>query len=184
MKFWKQLDRKTIYHSDWLDVTVDKVELPDGKIIENFELMHYPHSAVGVVAVNENKEILLVRAYRYLEETFDWEIPGGVVELDEHHVEGVRRELLEETGHQCDFVTLLLKFYPHKATCNQIFYVYYAEGLKKATDDFMTAEIKEIAFFNRDQVFKMIDSGEINDGMSIVALQHYLLDEYREKKGS
>jgi ADP-ribose pyrophosphatase len=181
LKFWKQLDRKTIYHSDWLDVTIDKLELPDGRIIDNFELMHYPHSAAGVVAINEKKEILLVRAYRYINESFDWEIPGGVVERDEHHVEAVRRELLEETGYSCDMISLLLKFYPHKATCDQKFYVYYAEGLKKQTDEFQKEEVSEIGFFSMDKALKMIDSGEINDSMSIVAIQHYLIDEMKEK---
>jgi 8-oxo-dGTP pyrophosphatase MutT (NUDIX family) len=181
IKFWKQLDRKTIYHSDWLDVTIDKIELPDGKKIDNFELIHYAHSVAGIVAINEKKEILLERAYRYLQESFDWEIPGGVVEHDEHHVDAVRRELLEETGYSCDMITLLLKFYPHKATCDQKYYVYYAEGVKKSTDDFQKSEVSEIGFFSMDQALKMIDSGEINESMSIVAIQHYLIDDMRKK---
>ena len=93
MTYWKQLSRKPVYKSDWLMLTVDKVELPNGKIIDNFELLHYPHTAVGVVALNEKGDILLVRAYRYLRESFSWEIPGGVVEPEENMIEACRREL-------------------------------------------------------------------------------------------
>lgn len=175
MKFWKQLDRKTIYLSDWIEITLDKLELPDGRIIENFELMHYPHSTVGVVAVNEKGGILLVRAYRYLHESFDWEVPGGVCETDEHHVDAVRRELMEETGYSCEIVSPLLRFYPHKATCDEEYYVFCAEGLKQESGEFQKTEIKEIGWFTTDQVMAMIESDEINDSLSIVALQHYII---------
>ncbi len=175
MKFWKQLDRKTIYQSDWIEITIDKVELPDGTIIDKFELMHYPHSSVGVVAVNEKEEILLVRAYRYLHESFDWEIPGGVCEKEEHHVDAARRELLEETGYTCDIISPMIKFYPHKATCDQKYYTFHAEGITRKTDDFQEIEISEVAWKSPDEILKMIEIGEINESLSLVALQHYFL---------
>jgi ADP-ribose pyrophosphatase len=137
--------------------------------------MHYPHCSVGVVAVNEKGEILLVRAYRYINESFDWEIPGGLCEIDEHHVDATRRELMEETGYSCELLTLLLKFFPHKATCTQEYYIYLAEGLKRETEAYQTEEISEIGWRKPEQVLKMIETGEINDSMSIVALQQYML---------
>ena len=175
MAYWKQLERKTLYHSDWVSFTVDKVELPCGKIIDNFELMHYPHCAVGIVAVNDKGEILLVRAYRYLRETFDWEIPGGVVEQGENHVDAARRELLEETGYSANIFTPKLNFYPHKATCDQMYYLYRAEELARENAEPQKDEITEVAFHSPEAVKAMIDHGLINDGMSLVALQRYFL---------
>jgi 8-oxo-dGTP pyrophosphatase MutT (NUDIX family) len=175
MTYWKQLDRKTIYHSDWLSVTLDKIELPDGTVIENFELMRYPHDAVGVIAIDNEGKILLVRAYRYLHESYDWEIPGGVVELNETHVEAVRRELMEETGYSADIITPKISYFPHKATCDQEYFIYLAEGLECECQEFQKTEITEIKFFTPDEVKAMIDEGKINDGMSLVALQRYFL---------
>jgi len=174
MKFWKQLDRKTIYDSSWLRVTVDKVELPDGKIIENFELMHYPHDAVGIIATDKDGKFLLVRAYRYIRETFDWEIPGGVVELNEKHIDAARRELVEETGYTACIYTPLIDFYPHKATCDQTFYIWHAEDLEKA-GDFQKVEVSEVGLFTEEEIWKMIEEGQINDGVSLTALQHFFL---------
>jgi len=172
MTFWKQLDRKTIYTSNWLEVTIDKLELPDGKIIENFELMHYQHDTVGIVAADSDGKILLVRAYRYLHESFDWEIPGGLVEPDENHVEAAKRELTEETGYEASIFTPLINFYPHKATCDQMFYIFRAEDLKEV-GDFQKVEVSEVGLFTEDEIWSMIEKGEINEGMSLVALQRY-----------
>lgn len=124
MTYWKQLGRKVQYKSDWLTLMLDKVELPDGRVIDNFELMHYPHTAVGIVPVNDAGEILLVRAYRYLHESFQWEVPGGVVEPEENLMLACKRELEEETGFAAGLLTPLMTFFPHKATCDQKFHIY------------------------------------------------------------
>jgi ADP-ribose pyrophosphatase len=184
MTYWKQLSRKVIYTSSWLTVMLDKLELPNGRVIDNFELMHYPHTAVGIVAVNEKCEILLVRAYRYFQETFQWEIPGGVVEPEEPILEACRRELEEETGYTCSILTPFSTFYPHKATCDQKFHLYLGENLCKTDEEFQKEEVSEVGFHSLDNVKKMIDSGEIDDGMSLVALQRYLLRHTNHKNGS
>lgn len=175
--YWKQLARKTQYHSEWLTVTLDKIELPDGKIIDDFELMHYPHDAVGIVAINDKGEILLVRAYRYLHESFNWEIPGGVVEPGESHLDAARRELLEETGYAANIYTPKINFYPHKATCDQLYFLYRAEELTQENTEPQKVEVTEAAFHTPEAVKALIDGGEINDGMSLVALQRYFLQK-------
>ncbi len=179
MTYWKRLDRKVHYSSDWLSMTLDKIELPDGRTIENFELMHFPHESVGLVALNEVGDILLVRAYRYLHESFQWEIPGGLVEKEEHPMDACRRELQEETGYTVGILTPLLSFYPHKATCDQKYHLYLGENLEKTGSDVQKVEITEVAFHSPGAVRQMIDSGEIDDGLSLVALHRYLLMKKR-----
>lgn len=50
-------------------------------------------SVAGVV-VREDGRILVIRR----DDNGHWEAPGGVLELDESFEDGVRREILEETG--------------------------------------------------------------------------------------
>jgi ADP-ribose pyrophosphatase len=175
MTYWKQLATKVTYKSDWLVVKLDKVELPDGTVIDNFETMHYPHTAVGIVAINDKEEVLLARAYRYLHESFQWEVPGGVVEPEENIMEACRRELEEETGYTAGILTPMCSFYPHKATCDQVFHLYLAENLTKMDHDFQREEITEVGFHPIDKIKKMIETAEIDDGMTLVALQRYML---------
>ena len=49
-------------------------------------------AAAGVVR-NENGEILLVNTPRH-----GWVFPGGIVEVGENVIDGVKREVMEETG--------------------------------------------------------------------------------------
>ena len=49
-------------------------------------------AAAGVV-LNEKGEILLVKTHRD-----GWVFPGGIVEVGENVIDGVKREIMEETG--------------------------------------------------------------------------------------
>jgi 8-oxo-dGTP diphosphatase len=54
-----------------------------------------PHSVsfAGIV-INDAGQVLMVKRH----DNGHWEPPGGVLELDETFAQGVRREVLEETG--------------------------------------------------------------------------------------
>ncbi|MGW5363045.1 NUDIX hydrolase [Actinopolymorpha pittospori] len=51
--------------------------------------------SVAAVVVNDDERILVIRRA----DNGDWQLPGGVLELDETFDEGVRREVGEETGY-------------------------------------------------------------------------------------
>lgn len=57
--------------------------------------------------VERNGTLLLVRRASHLSEGGKWGLPGGFLDRDETMADGVRRELLEETGWTGRVVTLL-----------------------------------------------------------------------------
>lgn len=73
----KKLDRKIIYESDLISLYCDKVQMPDGNIIESFHKIHYPFKSVSIVIINENDEILMIESRRYSTNSIEWEIPAG-----------------------------------------------------------------------------------------------------------
>ena len=58
--------------------------------------------AGGIIFNNKetpnNKELLLVKNDRHFSKTSDWSTPGGVIDKGETILEGLTREVLEETG--------------------------------------------------------------------------------------
>ncbi len=73
-------------------------------IKDNYEKNEYPlepKAAVGVVVINKNEKILLIKRGKPPAEN-SWSVPGGSIELGETIFEAAFRETLEETGLKCE----------------------------------------------------------------------------------
>lgn len=81
-------------------ITVDRVRLQGGGEAER-EVVHHP-GGVGIVAVDEDGSVVLVRQYRHAAQELLWEIPAGGREPGEAPLETARRELAEETGYAAE----------------------------------------------------------------------------------
>ena len=76
---------------------LDKCELPNGKFLDA-TILEFSAWA-NILAITKRQEVVLINQYRHGVQEVLWEIPGGVVEDSEDPLEGVKRELLEETGY-------------------------------------------------------------------------------------
>ena len=94
---WKTLTSRTAYENAWLRVREDQVIRPDGTpgIYGVIEI----RPSVGVVALNERDDIVLVGQWRYVLNRYSWEIPRGGSHAGETEMQKVaERELAEEAG--------------------------------------------------------------------------------------
>jgi 8-oxo-dGTP pyrophosphatase MutT (NUDIX family) len=94
---WTTLSERTVYENAWIRVREDRFVRPDGEtgIYGVIEI----RPSVGVVAVNERREIALIGQYRYTSRRYTWEIPRGGSGPEEQDLLAVaRRELREEAG--------------------------------------------------------------------------------------
>ena len=64
MKQPERLARTIIYENPWVNLYVDKVRFPDGRIIEKHHLLDFEKEAVAALVENSRGEILFVHAYR------------------------------------------------------------------------------------------------------------------------
>lgn len=152
---------------------VDKVQFPDGRIIEKHHLLDFEKEAVAVLVKNAQGQILLVHVYRYVTDTIEWEIPAGVVEDGESVLEAARREVWEESGYETANHELIYTYYPMNGISNKVFHIVHSQVVKK-TGDFDRNEVKEFRWVSKQEVQRMVKDKLIKDGFSLTALLYLM----------
>ena len=94
---WTRHARRVAYENPWIVVWHDEVTRPDGGP-GIYGVVHFRNAASGVVVLDDSDRLLLVGQHRYTLDAYSWEIPEGGVAPDEDPLDGIRRELREETG--------------------------------------------------------------------------------------
>lgn len=148
---------------------LDQCELPSGKLLEAvvFEF----RSWANVLALTKNKEAVLIKQYRHGVQDVLWEIPGGVVEQEEDPAEGVKRELLEETGYQVSQVIPVGKFYPNPALQTNTMYAFLALDAEWAAEQHLDeGEQIEVQLVPLDEVVAMAKRGEFSHALQVAVL--------------
>jgi len=170
-----RLSRRTVYENPWVNLFVDRVELPGGRIIEEYHVIESNMEAVSVVMENASGEVLLVRVHRYPTDRLEWETPGGMMENGESIMDAARREALEETGCESTDHRRVYTFHPLNGISNKVFHVARCRAGQKVADPDPN-EVAETRWFSRDEVRDLIRRNEVCGGFTLVALSLWLLD--------
>jgi ADP-ribose pyrophosphatase len=99
---WKTLDRRTVLdNGKFLKVEHHKIELPDGRVIEDWPWVITP-DYINVVAETADGRFLVFRQTKYAIDGPTLALVGGYIEPGEEPLAAAQRELAEETGHAAD----------------------------------------------------------------------------------
>ena len=98
MKVWKLLKRTKVFSSRFVNVYADRVELANGKILDDYTVVEKP-SIVMIVATNTNNDIIVLREYKHGAGEVLYTLPAGHKEDKESTISAAQRELTEETGY-------------------------------------------------------------------------------------
>jgi len=162
---WKVLGSRRIHPR----FRLDQCELPDGKSLE--AIIFEFRSWANVLPVTKDGQAVLIRQYRHGVQDVMWEIPGGIVEDDEDPLEGVKREMLEETGYASPKIVQVGRLYPNPAFQTNTMYCFLAlDAEKVAGQQLDGAEEIEVHLVPLDQVFPMIQRGEFLHALQVAAL--------------
>ena len=152
----------------------DKVELPNRKLFEPtvFEF----RSWANVLALTKDRQVVLVRQYRHGVQEVLYEFPGGVIEDGEQPVEGVRRELLEETGYVATEFVQVGRLYPNPAIQSNSLYFFVAlDAERTGIQHLDDAEDIEVHLTTLDELIAMSRRGEFLHALQVAGLYQALL---------
>jgi 8-oxo-dGDP phosphatase len=171
---YELLGTETVYEGRVITLAKDTVAMPGGGESMR-EVVRHP-GAVGVVALDDDGDVVLLRQYRHPVGGYLWEIPAGLRDADgEPPLETAKRELAEEVQLAAQRWSLLTTTFSTPGFCDELVIVYLAEGLS-AVDrpDGFTVEHEEldmeIARVPLADAVQRIFSGDIRNAAAVIGL--------------
>jgi ADP-ribose pyrophosphatase len=173
----KTIHSEEIFSGKVISLHLQDVELPNGNHSKR-EIIKHP-GAVAILAITDDKKIVMVEQFRKALERTIVEIPAGKLEKGEEPALCARRELEEETGYECESLELLISFYTSPGFADEIVHLYVAKGLKKKEN---AAGLDEDEFVNLeeitlDEAISYINDQKIYDAKTAYAIQYLQLQE-------
>ena len=164
----KKLSEQTLYEGKVFTVHRGTVELPNGREAVRERIGH--NGGAGVLPLDEDGNIYLVRQYRYGIDRELLEIPAGKLEPGEDPMEAARRELTEEIGFLPEEITSLGQLEPSPAYLGEIDYLFLGRGLtpcKAALDEDEFLEVIKLPF---DDALQQVLDGTLTDAKTQIAI--------------
>ena len=164
----KTLSSERIYDGAIIHVRRDRVLLPNGRTSVR-EVVEHP-GGVGILAVDGDGMVLLVRQYRYAFGRTLLEIPAGKREPGEEPLVTARRELREETGVTADSWTPLGQLIASPGCYDETLYLYLAQGLHYGDTDPDEDEFLSVERMPMAELTRRCLADEITDAKTVCAV--------------
>ncbi|MBI3978483.1 MAG: NUDIX hydrolase [Chloroflexi bacterium] len=160
---WTVLDAEHLLSAPpWLEVYREQVQLPGGRVLDDFYRVVMPEFAV-VAAVTPDGQLVMVRGYRHGPRRIVLSAPAGLVEPGETPLAAAQRELLEETGYAATDWTSLGRFVVDSNRQGGTAHIFLARQARPVTagnqDD--DTEIVQVELLDPRQFGQAIHRGEI-----------------------
>jgi 8-oxo-dGTP pyrophosphatase MutT (NUDIX family) len=163
---WTTLKSEKIYDSPWIGLTKHDVLNPNGNP-GTYSVVHFKNLAIGILPLDKDYNTWIVGQYRYPINQYSWEIPEGGGVRGVAPLVSAKRELLEETGITANKWTKIQEMYLSNSASDEFCILYIAQDItfgKAHPDDDEQLEIRKLPF---DELYKMVESGEITDSLTV-----------------
>ena len=168
------LDRVERFHGPIFSVVTDRVSMPGGGQADRDYVRHV--GAVGVVPLDDDGRVLLVRQYRHPIGKVLWELPAGLVDVaGEPPPDTARRELAEEADLRCERLDLLFDLHTSPGFSDELIRLFLARGLSPVpeADRFERSDEEAeltITWVPLDEAVAMVFRGEITNAAAVAGV--------------
>ncbi len=172
---WKTLNSKQVFSAlPWLEVSVEQIQLPDGRVVDDFYQVWMPESVL-IYATTDDGNVVMEQAYRHGIGTASFVFPAGGINPEETAVDAARRELLEETGYSAENWRRIGSYVANSNQgCGKV-HLIRAEAARKVAEP-GTDDLEEIrvVLMNKDELLKAVTHGDINALSSVMVASQAL----------
>jgi 8-oxo-dGTP pyrophosphatase MutT (NUDIX family) len=172
---WQTKTSSVVYENPWIKVSHDEVVTPTGTD-GIYGVVHFKNIAIGVVPIDNEGNIWLVKQSRYTLNQYTWEIPEGGCPQGESPLAAAKRELEEEVGLQANDWQQLMTMHLSNSVTDELCEVFVARGLFAGQQQLEATEDIEVKKLPLQEAIDMVKRGEITDGISVAALLRIALD--------
>jgi len=163
------LNQETVFSGRIWDVREDTFQFGDEQLTRDY-IVH--PGAVGVIALNDLGQMLLVQQYRHSQRKLMWEPPAGLLDVaNENPLDAAKRELQEETGYLASDWRVLFDFAPSAGSSSELIRCYLATGLELHEEGRPEAEGEErhmkVQWVPVGEVMEAIHTGSISNSLLI-----------------
>lgn len=128
---WPVVGSQTLGEGVIVTLRQDQIQTPDGELIKREYLQH--PGAVGVIAIDDQSRVALVRQYRHPVRHRLIEPPAGLLDVpDEDPLLAVQRELAEEVGLSAGRWHVLVDLFSSPGILGEPMRIYLARDLSDA----------------------------------------------------
>lgn len=172
---WKTLSSEYLSHETWFTVRRDTCQRNDGVIVNNYYVFEFPEWATAFALTAEGK-ILMTKQYRQALGEVCIELPGGCVDkTDASFEDGIKRELLEETGYEFESIQSIGKISANPSTNTNLMHMFLATGGRKTKEQSLDAneeiDVYELSF---DELMQLVDENKIMQSMHLSTIYYAL----------
>ncbi|HSA48913.1 MAG TPA: NUDIX hydrolase [Yinghuangia sp.] len=163
---WPVVEEGTPYEGRIFGLRSDVVAMPDGTDARRDYLVH--PGAVGVLALDDDDRVLVLRQYRHPVRHKLWEVPAGLLDVPGEHPQlAAQRELYEEAHHKADDWRVLVDFYNSPGSSDEAIRVFLARGLSEVDGERYAAHAEEseleVAWAPLDEVVRLVLAGALHN---------------------
>ena len=175
-KFYEtSIKSDTIYDGKILKLRVETVELQNKKYSKREIVDH--QKGVGIIAYDGDDKLWMVSQYRIAVDKVMLEIPAGLVDANEAPLEAAKRELQEEIGFFPEQIDFLFTMHSSPGFTNDKLLFFVAKDLVESKLDLDEDENLEANSYPIDELYNMVENGEITDAKTIIAIQYAMMNK-------